>query len=205
MQGGQQPQNPGIADEGVKPAPPPIESFAQPINGGEVAQIHRNQGRRLRLFGPKRSNFVVQFLKAALGTGQRHDMRARLGQGERRRAANAARGPGHQRDPGRPVVARRTQSTLLASFARLAYGAWLRENTRRRGGRVARAPVAAERQTWIFYSADTRLDPSGTAGTNSGSPIRIGHEWPACIEGLRGQGLTSRGRGNLIGARYGER
>ena len=82
MQGRQQAQNAGIADKDVKPAPTAIERFAQPVDGGEVAQIHGNQGRRLRLFRPERSNFVVEFLEAALGAGQRHDMRARLGQGE---------------------------------------------------------------------------------------------------------------------------
>jgi hypothetical protein len=72
-----------------------MKRFAQPIDGCEIAQIHWNQCGRIRLFGPKRSNFVVEFLEAALRAGQRHNMCARLGQGERCGAANAARGPGY--------------------------------------------------------------------------------------------------------------
>ncbi len=79
MQGSQQTQNARIANECVKPAPSTMQRFAQPINGGEVAQIHGNKGRRLRLVRPERANFVVQLLEGALGAGQRHDMRARLG------------------------------------------------------------------------------------------------------------------------------
>ena len=123
VQGGQQAENAGIADKDVKPAPPAIERFSQPIDGGEVTQIHGDQGRRLRLRGPQRANFVVELLESALRAGERHHMRARLGQGEGRGAANAARGPRHQSDPGRSLEFRRTQSTLSASFARLAYGA----------------------------------------------------------------------------------
>ena len=173
VQGGQQAENAGIADKGVKPAPPAIERLSQPIDGGEVAQIHRNQGRRLRLPGPQRANFVVEFLKAALRAGERHHMRARLGQGESRSAANAARGPGHQRDPGRSLEFRRTQSTLLASFARLAYGAWLREDARRRRA-GSPAPAAAARQAWIFICTDYRLDRQGSPGLKRG--IRHGSD-----------------------------
>ena len=132
MQGGQQTENAGIADEGVKPAPSATESFAQPIDGGEVAQIHRNQGRRLRLFRPERSNFVIQFLKATLVRASATTCAPDLAK------ARAAARPMPREAPVTSairggILLRRAQSTLLASFARLAYGAWLREDARRRG------------------------------------------------------------------------
>src|SRR5580658_4928730 len=40
------------------------------------------------------------------------------------------------------------------------------------GGMLASAPIVAARQAWIFYSADYRLDPSGSAATEKG--IRYG-------------------------------
>jgi hypothetical protein len=49
VKGGEQAQDAGIADKGVEPAPAAVERFSQPVDCGEVAQIHRNQGRSARL------------------------------------------------------------------------------------------------------------------------------------------------------------
>ena len=85
--------------------------------------------------GPERANFVVELLEAALRAGKRHHVRARRGERDGRGAANAAGGAGHQRDAGRSVGLRRTQSTLLTAFARLA----LRGHGRGRGSRPGQA------------------------------------------------------------------
>ena len=90
----------GVADEGVEPAPASIERLAQSVDRRMVAQIERHERGRVLHAGAERANLVVELLERALGARQRDDMGAGAREGDRRRAANAAGGAGHQNDSG---------------------------------------------------------------------------------------------------------
>ena len=121
VQRGEDAKNAGVADKGVEPSPAAIERFAEPVDRGEVAQVHRRERRGTVLVRPKGADLVVEFLERALRAGERHHMRAGAREGERHRPADAARGAGDERDAARCVdsgtVNRHSSGRLLTWIA----------------------------------------------------------------------------------------
>ena len=100
MERRQRPQRAGVADQRVEPAPALVQGLAEPIDGGEVAQIAGDQCRRRFDVGAQGANFVVELLQRALGAGEGDDVATGGGEGEGDRATDAARSAGDQGDAG---------------------------------------------------------------------------------------------------------
>src|SRR5579871_2016716 len=84
----------GIADENVELAMPLMQCSAEPRHTVEIGEAERHQGRRAAGF----ADLVVELFQPALCARHRHDVRAGLGERERRGITDAARGAGHEGD-----------------------------------------------------------------------------------------------------------
>ncbi len=84
----------GIADEHVEPAPALVDRGAEAVDGVVVAQVEGDEGGR----AARRPHGIVEILEGALRAGDRDHVGAGRGQRQGRRAADAARGPGDDRD-----------------------------------------------------------------------------------------------------------
>ncbi len=88
------PENGGIADQHVEPAEALVEGRPERIDPLAVGQVEGDE-RGLAAALPDR---VVDLLERLAGAGDEQHMRALPGKGERNGAADAARGPGDERD-----------------------------------------------------------------------------------------------------------
>ena len=93
-EGGEGAENPGIANQHVKPAETLVQSHAEPVDAFVVLEIERHE-RGLTARG---LDCVVELFKSADGAGDRDDMCARPGERKRCGVADPARGAGHKRD-----------------------------------------------------------------------------------------------------------
>lgn len=87
-------ENAGIGDQNIELAPALVDIGAQRIDGFHVGEIEGNQRRR----AANGLDGVVKLLKAADRAGAGDDMRAGLGQFQRREIADAARSAGNESD-----------------------------------------------------------------------------------------------------------
>src|SRR3977135_2496868 len=90
------PGDAGIADENVELAVTFVQRGAKPCDAVEVGEIERHQCRAAAIL----ADLVVEFFEAALGSRQRNNMRAGLGQRTRGGMADAARRAGDESDTG---------------------------------------------------------------------------------------------------------
>ena len=192
-----------------RPRTPALPTKASSPPGGDralrqasmAAKSRRSMGtrRRFSLVGPER-RFRRRVPRGRPGCGRERGMRARLGQGEGHGAANAARGPRHQRDTGRPVRFDSLNRHSLRHFLGLPMGTIAEE--RGDGGRGRVAIGGRDVTTWIFFPQIIGSTPRGLPGRKS-SPMRIVRRG-RCALGACAE-RTPRGGGKLIGARNGER
>ncbi len=75
------PQHAGIAQKRVQPAPALIDGGAQPVDGVEIAQVHRHQRRG----AAELLDLVVGLFQPAHGARHQDDMGAGLGQRDGRK------------------------------------------------------------------------------------------------------------------------
>ena len=84
----------GVGDHDIELAETLVERGTKPCDAVEILQVERyERGGATGLL-----DLVVEFLEAADGARQRHDMRARLRERERGREADPARSAGDERD-----------------------------------------------------------------------------------------------------------
>ena len=88
------PRRPALPSEDVELAPALVDRGAEAVEGVVILEIERHEGRR-RSGG---ADLVVELLERALRARERDHMRAGAREGERRGAADAARGAGHHRE-----------------------------------------------------------------------------------------------------------
>ncbi len=87
-------QNAGVGDKDIEPAIALAHRGGEPVDTGIVFQVERHQGGS----AAGGANGVVELFQAADGAGDRNDVRAGLGERERSRVPDAARGAGDQSD-----------------------------------------------------------------------------------------------------------
>ena len=88
----QRAQQAGVADQDVQLAVALVQRRAQTVQAVEVAQV---VGRQHGLLATGGADLVVQFLQAAHGTRDEHELRALGGETLGDRGADAARGAGN--------------------------------------------------------------------------------------------------------------
>src|ERR1700682_136163 len=105
----------GIADENVELGVALMQRSAKASDAVEICQGERHQRGAAAVL----SDFIVEFLKAALRPRHRDDMRAGLGESSRGGIADAARGAGDESDTGSEGKGHRSNSaaTYTVSYA----------------------------------------------------------------------------------------